>query len=328
MSVEGQTNGGETAGAASGRQSQPEQPNSASSSQHTAATQAVPSVKSAPTSWWKRADNTVTFVKNLSIVGVLVTLIPIVFSAWTQFVSGREAEKVSAAKNDYQLAKVTLYEAYSAAATGINLQDSLYHALQGAATAADKSRPSTERSPDADGVRTAWERYEQAEANLRDNQNAIALKLALDVDRIKDKESGKGGQAIDRLASDVLGSANFDCDDNFPELDPSKLTPTPIKSSGSATGASRNIDFSKSKHQFVAVYYCFFVNGLYLHRRFDSANNANFDIKTEEQKLTNLIERLKYFSILMVANLEWLEHRAEPRGLACQTTGLWCQRKG
>jgi hypothetical protein len=209
---------------------------------------------SKPKSRWQRfksaivrTENELAFLKGLSIVSIVGTLI----AAYFQNLSAYQDKVTIQAKDDLAAATQAFTEASTGLSTAIMVQDQLFYDFahahrQGALS--DANALTTKHAADL------YISYGEAVAALRQNTDLLARKMEIYLDCASDPAHDPATTSIgtDPITTSLLGAVGFDCDDDMPSFDKGKTRITK-----SANGATLAVDWYSAKHHLFTIAYCF-----------------------------------------------------------------------
>jgi len=207
-----------------------------------------------PATFWQRFKSTVarteselSFIKGLSIISIVGTLI----AAYFQNLSAYQDKVTTQAKDDLTAATQAFTEASTVLSTATTLQGQLFYdfvrAHKSGALTDDKSLTSKTAAE-------LYKPYENAVAALRQDTNLLGRKMEIYLDWPSDPHHDPATAAIgnDPITTSLLGTVSFDCDDDMPSFAPGKTSITK-----SDNGAKLGVDWYSAKHHLFTIAYCF-----------------------------------------------------------------------
>jgi hypothetical protein len=210
--------------------------------------------KPAATTLWQRikaalvrTENEFAFVKGLTIVSIVGTLI----AAYFQNLSSYQDKVATQAKDDLAAATQAFTEASTTLSTAIVLQGQLFYDFVHAHRRNAVADPNALTSKHATEL---YKSYEDAVAGLRQSTDLLGRKMEIYLDWPSDPNHDPATAAIgnDPITTSLLGTVGFDCDDDMPSFASGKTRITK-----SANGASLAIDWYSAKHHLFTIAYCF-----------------------------------------------------------------------
>src|SRR5262245_60617200 len=168
--------------------------------------------------WFVTTETEFSFVKSLTFIGFLGTLI----AAYFQYLSAYQEKVTARAKEDLAAATSAFTEAANALSIPLSLQERLVFAFYDAVNNkidVDDNAYVTKRA------RAIAERYEDAYTALRENINLLARKVEIYLDWPSDlgRDPAQNNLLIlDPINSSLLGAYNFDCDKHLPSFEHGK----------------------------------------------------------------------------------------------------------
>ena len=207
-----------------------------------------------PTTFWQRfksavarTESELSFIKGLSIISIVGTLI----AAYFQNLSAYQDKVTTQAKDDLTAAAQSFTEASTVLSTATTLQGQLFYdfvrAHKSGALTDDKSLTSKTAAE-------LYKSYEDAVAALRQDTNLLGRKMEIYLDWPSDPHHDPATAAIgnDPITTSLLGTVSFDCDDDMPSFAPGKTSITK-----SDNGAKLGVDWYSAKHHLFTIAYCF-----------------------------------------------------------------------
>ena len=270
-----------------------------------------------------RTDKEIAFFKGLTVVGLLGTAITAYFQA-----VGTYEDQVSAQyKDDYSGANATFAEATSALTPAITLQQELYRIYR---EAIEKGKDTDDQGFLTQSARGIYQQYVDHRQLLRQNIQALARKVELQIDRPSRRNRDVAAYTAlgaDPLTPSTLGVYDFDCDAkaNIPDSTSLKtLKPVPVKKAGMR---DLIVDWHSAKHQIIALQYCFETTHAAMEapRQWASKSTIDQDKKTYfrthleniHQSLDEQVDRLNAFMLLSMRRIEEIRLKYEPNGFWC-----------
>jgi hypothetical protein len=184
----------------------------------------------------------------LSILGLLGTLIGGYFQSLTAY-----QDKVSAqAKDDMTAATDTFTDISNTLSTAITLQSLLFYDFVHASkldAGGDNNALTSKNAQDL------YRPYEEAAASLHENINLIARKAEMRLDWASNLDRDPSTSKTfwtDRISTSMLGTVDFDCDNDMPKFERTDHTIEKAKN-----GQSLTIDWYSAKHHVLTIAYCF-----------------------------------------------------------------------
>ncbi|HXD46049.1 MAG TPA: hypothetical protein VN655_13030 [Pseudolabrys sp.] len=292
-------------------------------------------------SWWNRikdaaslVDRELSFAKGLSVFTVISSLVV----GYFQYVSAYQTKVNAEAAKQIANAEATYSDAATQFSKAITLQQYLFFNYRDAVAAKNDTDASTLTARTSRGM---FQHYEDLRTGLRENVDMLARKVEADLDwrSNTDRDVAKlTAVDIDPLTRLALGHYDFDCDSDvtMPNFDPAnhKLSIKPTKTvlHDNPKAGSLGIDWFSTKHQLLALYYCFEVD----HRRIEAAREwaagspvlpatkANFEKSLPNTALSFNREaiRLNAFMTLAARRIEAIQVKFRPRGWYCHVPVL------
>jgi hypothetical protein len=168
-------------------------------------------------------EETVSLLKNLSIVGLLGTVI----GSYFQYVSWREEQNIARYKEDFTAATAVFADAADALSRAMNLQQLVYFNFTAAINAGVDGDDDALQTKSGRNIYTS---YVDARNSFRQRNDTLAHKLEIYIDwpsnSNRDPTVQKSG---DPLNSHLLGDYDFDCDKYLPDY--SSITSHPVVAS-------------------------------------------------------------------------------------------------
>jgi hypothetical protein len=275
------------------------------------------------------AEETVVVLKNLSIVGLIGTIV----GSYFQYVSWREEQNIARYKEDFAAATEVFASTASALSTAMNLQQLVYFTYRDAiASGADSNDDAFQTKSGRD----IYKAYVDARNSLRQNIDTIAHKMEIYIDWPSDRGRDPTVQmSNDPLNSHSIGSYDFDCDKYFPDYHASDtLKPISIPKKGS--GAALQVDWRSTKHHVATFQYCFerAHAAIFAARAWASKSPVDADSKNKfihnqdniQSSLDNLVERHNALMLLTKWRIEDIRHRYQTKNYACHLfpVARWC----
>src|SRR5258708_34995251 len=196
------------------------------------------------------AEETVVVLKNLSIVGLIGTIV----GSYFQYVSGREKQTIAPYKEVFAAATEVFASTASGLSTAMNLQQLVYFTYR---DAIDSGADSNDDAFQTKSGRAIYKDYVDARTSLRENIDTFAHKMEIYIDWPSDRGRDPTVQiSNDPLNSHSVGSYDFDCDKFFPDYH-STNTLMPVSIPKKDSGTALQVDWRSTKHHVVTFQYCF-----------------------------------------------------------------------
>jgi hypothetical protein len=197
------------------------------------------------------AEHTVVFLRNLSLVGLLGTVI----GSYFQYVSWREEQNIARYKQDFDAASATFTDVSRVLSTASNLQQMVYFTFK---DAVDSKQETAKDGFLMKSGSTIYQSYVDARRSLREGIDVLARRLEIYIDWPSDSKRDPAHVRIltaDPMDGHLLGVYDFDCDKHMPgatSLDTAKTEFLEV-----SNRPPLRIDWGSTKHQIIMFQYCF-----------------------------------------------------------------------
>lgn len=293
--------------------------------------------------WLKQADDRVAFLKGLSVVAAIGTLV----GSYFQYKSAQHEKALTQYKEDFHAATQTFVEAAVPIQSAMRLQ----HALFITFSEAVRTKVYTdEKAFLTKSARDLYPQYVSERLSLRKSIDVLAHKVEIYIDWASDLDRGTtapGTRPPDPLNNQsILGTYDFDCDQHL-------LQQGSLDLASKENESALHLDWNRAKHQIYTFYYCFerthdeiraarqWASGSLVDplqaRKLIPVNEEPgvWQNKVEKmhghvrESLNKAVVRLANFNGLVIARIEQIRFKHETRGYEtrgylCHATGLWC----
>ncbi len=274
------------------------------------------------------AEGTAVFLKNLSIVGLIGTVI----GSYFQYVSWREEQNIARYKEDFAAATATFADTSRTLSAAMNLQQIVYFTFKNAVNADVDTKDDAFLTKSG---REIYKGYADARNSLREDIDAVAGKMEIYLDWPSDRSREPGLKISgDPLNGNSIGGYDFDCDKYLPDYR-SIDTLTAI-SIPKPNAQPLQVDWRSTKHHVVTFQYCFErVHSSILVAR-EWASRSAVDPAAKEKIIRNedriqasldrMVERLHAFMTLAMWRIEDIRLRYQTKGYFCHLAPIarWC----
>ena len=287
-------------------------------------------------SWWQRVrgaasfvDRELSFVKGMSAFTVLSSLVV----GYFQYVSAYQTKVNTEAAQQISDAESTFSDISSQMSKAVTLQQYLFFNYRDAlAVKADGDQ----NALSAKLARTIYQPYDDLRTALRENIDLMARKVERNLDWRSDPR--RDAAAIKSIGTDpmtrlALGHYDFDCDSDkyMPSFEPGQtrvnIEATAAVRHDNPRAQALTLDWYSTKHNLLALYYCFEVshNRLEAAREWAAASSVSAADKTKFEKSLTIIQlglnreaiRLNAFMTLAARRIENIQVKFRPRGWYC-----------
>jgi hypothetical protein len=273
-----------------------------------------------------RADTEVSYVKGLTLFGLLSTLVVAYFqnlSAYHDKVSAMAAQDMAAAAD-------TFTQTSNALSTAIILEDQLFYNFTRAAALKSSGDGNALTNKEAHDLYAA---YDAAATALRENGNLLARKAEIYLDWASDPGHDPANMdtlGVDPMSTSLLGTVGFDCDDDMPTFDKNQHVLIKKKD-----GKNLQVDWYSAKHHLMTIEYCFEVTQktwMEIVRQWASQSSVEPDqiatfatSKTAGQlqkRLDQEVVRLNAYMSRAMSEIEQIRVKYRPNGFVCSLPGV------
>jgi hypothetical protein len=267
------------------------------------------------------AEHTVVFLRNLSIVGLLGTVI----GSYFQYVSWREEQNIARYKQDFDAASATFTESSRVLSTASNLQQIVYFTFKNAVDANEETATDGFLIKGASAI---YQSYVDARRSLRESIDVLARKMEIYIDWPSDWNRDPAHVRIltgDPMDGHQLGVYDFDCDKHMP--DTTSLDTAKTELLQKPDRPPLRIDWGSAKHHIIMFQYCFEANHRAILAARQWASRSKVD-PVEKSKLLGDPQRIADALDRQVARLSALMElsmsRIEDIRLRYQTKNYFC----
>jgi hypothetical protein len=291
--------------------------------------------------WLTTTETEFSFVKGLTFLGAVGTLVGTLIAAFFQSASAYQEKIATQAKEDLAAATTTFTETSNALSSAITLQADLFHNFKDAKGGSDQSALPNKTASEM------FKTYESANALLRQKINVFARRAEIYLDWPSnpnhDPENGSG-LGRDPISTSALGAYDFDCDDDMPKFE--KGDPPLQKKKGRDV---LDVHWFSAKHHVLTIGYCFYTTHVgYMpiilqwssHSPVDQNDIAEFFKEKGDEKhkytqadvlqarLDSEVIRLNAFMTLAMNEIDRIRARYRPSAFHCYLPGVsWAARK-
>lgn len=285
--------------------------------------------------WLARLEGEYSFLKSLTVLSVIGTLI----GAYFQNLSAYENKVAAQAQTDMTAATQTFADASGALAPPLSLQWQLISDYHKAIAAGTDTDPDSYVMADAKEV---YKAYLKAYADISQNYNLLARKAELFIDLASDLNrdpTPDGAPALKEVDMSLLNAYRFDCEKHMPsfdrhakdnggkEKDDSKLYLTDPETK------VLTVDWYSTKHHILAIETCFEIThqAIASVRQWASGSAVGQAQRTDfvkkysdvfKGRADNQVLRLNKFMSLAMFDIEKIRIKYRPNGFFCSVPGL------
>jgi hypothetical protein len=286
------------------------------------------SVKNSMKRVFAATEAEVSYVKGLTLFGVISTLVV----AYFQNLSAYHDRVATLAKDDMAAATQTFTEASGSLSAALALQRRLISDFYAAIPGDVYKNDAAYLTKDA---RAIYKDYTDIYSSLHQNYNLLARKAEIYLDWPSDPKRDPAANAspqIDPINMSFLGAANFDCEKFMPNFEGGKTT---IPLTDPDTGRTYSIDWHSALHNVLTIQYCFDVTHLSIGGILQWASQSSIDprqwdyvTKSDHAELfdkiraTNQVLRLNAFVSLAMSEIERIRVKYRPNGFICSLPGV------
>jgi hypothetical protein len=279
------------------------------------------------------AEETVVFLKNLSIVGLVGGVIGTAVGSYFQYVSWREEQNIARYKEDFAAATAVFGDVANTLSTVVNLQQIVYFTFRDAVDAGVEGDDDAFQTKSA---RDIYKSYVDARNALRERIDALARKMEIYIDWPSDRNRDPTvRKSADPLNSHSLGEYDFDCAKYLPDsasIESLKVDSVPKPN----TAASLQVDWRSTKHHIVAFQYCFETvhRLIFAARQWASKSPVAPEMKDKiirdrektQIAFDQLVERLNAFMMLTMWRIQDIRLRYQTKSYICHLFPVtrWC----
>jgi hypothetical protein len=273
-----------------------------------------------------RTEAEFAFLKGVAILSFLGTLI----AAYFQYLSTYQDKVSTQAKEDMAAATAAFTETSNTLSTAISLQGLLFYNFAHATklnAVADANALTTKNASDL------HKSYEEAAQDLHKNINLIARKIEIYLDWASDVGRDPAANiqiGVDPISTSMLGTFNFDCDQDMPSFASGASTVHKKKD-----GKTLDVDWYSAKHHVLTIAYCFDVTHktwMEIVRQWasqsslDPNDSKNFFLGNTagelQARLDSEVVRLNAFMSRAMSEIEQIRVKYRPIGFICSVPGL------
>jgi hypothetical protein len=268
-----------------------------------------------------RTEQEFAFLKGITLLSIIGTLI----GAYFQNLSAYEDKVTTQAKEDMTAATEAFTDASTALSTAITLQGLLFYDFT---RAAKLNAVSDDNGLMSKNARELYKPYEEAAATLHESVNMLARRMEIYLDWPSDPSHDPTSTAslgVDPITSSMLGTVNFDCDEDMPSFAPNKSSVT-----REANGRKLTVDWFSAKHHVFTIEYCFDVTRkAWMETIRQWASQSSLDPAAVDKffadgtagklqtRLDEQVVRLNAFMSRAMSEIDAIRARYRPNGYLC-----------